>query len=181
MSDAGKKVIFFILIGVLYGILQLLTKGIVCHSDNKAKGVLAMACIVIGLLSFVLAEAIGLFKHTRKSGEGYEGVGNNKKDLGGSGENLNIGFGDLLSISQGKECRGGLYLHSGDSPTSKMCRKLAESKGGMEQIQRYNCGTGYDNMPGGRFEYDVLSGNNWENDQCASKSGNCGYDNNSFY
>ena len=54
--------------------------------------------------------------------------------------------------------------------------------GGIEEIQRYDCGAGFEGMPGGRFQYTSISDDSWNNDRCNTENTDAGdsYNNNSF-
>jgi|LauGreDrversion4_2_1035121.scaffolds.fasta_scaffold458999_2 hypothetical protein len=73
---------------------------------------------------------------------------------------------DFWDVSDYAKCKGGAYFWQGDSPTSKMCRELAETPEGRIGISSYNCPTGYVGQPGLPFYYSPLSGDKWTNERC---------------
>lgn len=73
-------------------------------------------------------------------------------------------------ISPAALCKGGPYFWQGDSPTSKMCRKLASTEEGRVMLSGYNCPVGYVGQPGLPFYYTPLSDDNWQNRRCDSKN-----------
>ena len=79
------------------------------------------------------------------------------------------GTENFWDVTPAAKCKGGPYFWQGDSETSKMCRNLASTPEGLEQIAAYNCPTGEIGQPGSKessFIYTPLSGDNWTNEQC---------------
>ena len=73
---------------------------------------------------------------------------------------------DAWGISLAKLCAGGPYMWQGGSPLAKKCRKLASTRKGRNEISRYECGVGYNGMPGGNFKFTPLSNDCWKNTRC---------------
>jgi hypothetical protein len=63
--------------------------------------------------------------------------------------NLNFGI-------DGRLCQGGPYTWQGSSKRAVACRQLASTPEGMDEIQRYNCGTGYSGLPGKGFKFTPI-------------------------
>jgi hypothetical protein len=80
------------------------------------------------------------------------------------------GFWD---VSEYAKCRGGSYMHQGDSEQAKKCRELAETPEGRCGIASYNCSKGYNGIPLAPFVYTPLSNDKWQNERC-SESKDCG-------
>lgn len=57
----------------------------------------------------------------------------------------------LLHITPAKTCRGGLYLHQGDSDEAKMCRTMIETE--PEKIAAVSCCNGTFGMPN-KYQYE---------------------------
>lgn len=58
-------------------------------------------------------------------------------------------------------CRGGAYMHQGNSPVSKMCRDLEKTPEGEYMVAQYNCPGGFQGMPLGQFKYTANTDSNW--------------------
>jgi hypothetical protein len=83
------------------------------------------------------------------------------------------GFWD---VSPAAQCRGGVYMHQGDSEQSKMCQALFDSPEGRCQVASYNCPVGYNGIPLNNFTYTPLSNDEWRNERCdATKTEGCPY------
>jgi len=68
---------------------------------------------------------------------------------------------DTFEITLGKRCRGGAYLHQGDSELSKKCREL-----GFDN-NVFDCPKTDKGMPlYPKFEYTPLSNTQWKNERC---------------
>ena len=69
-----------------------------------------------------------------------------------------------FELEPGQACRGGEYLHQGDSPQAKMCQQLDATNPG--EASKWNCGNGYFGSPHlvSDFEYSHLSNDFWKND-----------------
>jgi hypothetical protein len=79
------------------------------------------------------------------------------------------GTENFWDVTPAAKCKGGPYFWQGDSETSKMCRELASTPEGLEQIAGYNCPNGEVGQPGSKeaqFVYTPLSGDDWTNEQC---------------
>ncbi len=59
-------------------------------------------------------------------------------------------------------CRGGAYMHQGNSPEARMCQKLAETAEGRGEIAAYNCPGGFEGMPLGQFKYSANTNSDWK-------------------
>lgn len=75
----------------------------------------------------------------------------------------NEGFWDITDAAR---CKGGPYFWQGDSVTSQMCEKMAETPEGRVAISGYNCPSGYVGQPGLPFYYSPLSNDKWQNERC---------------
>lgn len=74
-----------------------------------------------------------------------------------------------FEISPGALCKGGVYMHQGDSPEAQMCRAMAQTPEGRNELAAYNCPTGYIGQPGRQFVYSSDSNDNWKSDKCTDK------------
>ena len=148
----NRRMIFFVITFLMYFMVTKLYEKIIPTSNFNL--------IITGLM-FTLA-IFGLFYLTRMDREGYT-------EYTGVGVDLSRGSGyvsgqvkgcsaphDLFTVSPGKLCRGGWYMNQGDSCRAKMCQKLASTKEGQEELTRYNCGPGFNGMPGCGFEYTPM-------------------------
>jgi hypothetical protein len=72
------------------------------------------------------------------------------------------GFWDITPAAL---CKGGAYMHQGDSETAKMCQEMAKSVDGRAAISSYNCPTGFTGVPRVPFEYSPLSDDNWQDER----------------
>lgn len=71
----------------------------------------------------------------------------------------------LFHVSPARQCSGGLYLHTGNDPRSKMCRKLLTNQKGCQAIENVNCPSGFHGR-NVNFEFTPDSGPNWQNERC---------------
>ena len=79
-------------------------------------------------------------------------------------------------VSPAAQCRGGAYMHQGDSEQSKMCKALMNSPKGRCQVASYNCPVGYNGIPLNNFAYAPLSNDEWRNERCDdTKTEGCPY------
>lgn len=175
VSSTFKKVIFFILVGVFYMFFFLLThKFTMDLSKTSSKFLLLMTCLTLSLSLFTSTEILGLFG----KGECYsfDSAGKPVYDSRYV-EKLSIAPPNTLedscrncnnfSITPAKKCMGGWYLHQGNSPEAKMCQEMANTPEGLDEINRYSCGSGeFIGMPAHGFNYTPLSNSQWNNDRC---------------
>jgi len=136
-----KEVIFYILLGVFYVIFFLSTTRLYQQSTSSiTKGLyVGMSAFMFTLIFIGYSKITGLFN--------------------------NEGFNYCPSPGP-KLCRGGAYTWQGDSKRAKYCRKLASTPEGLDQINRYNCGDGFNGMPGNGFKFTPISNDCWRNERC---------------
>ena len=77
-----------------------------------------------------------------------------------------MSYNNNFEVTPGKLCRGGPYMWQGNSKKAKMCRRMAESKEGKKQINRYQCPSGFSGMPLNNWSYTPVSGPGWQNQRC---------------
>lgn len=133
-----KQVIFYILIAVFYVFMFLSTSLLII--DRKFMTKKAVFIVSMSTLIFVLS-MYGFLSAFSVSTEKF-------------------------SITPGKLCRGGPYTWQGNSPRAQMCRQMYSTPEGKAEIDRYQCGTGYNGMPGKGFVFTPLSNNRWCNERC---------------
>ena len=168
-----KKIIFFVLIGVFYLFLSLLSHTYTCNlSTNKYKFMLFIEAIIIALSAFCVSKIMNICPSGEHYDATYQKFG---KFLGDKNDSNSLSNG--FTISQGKLCRGGDYFQQGDSPRAKMCQEM--SKSNNEEINRYDCGPGFVGMPSHKFEYTPISNNQWNNSRC-NEPASSDVDNNSY-
>lgn len=144
MKSSLSKILFFILIGVLYIVFFLATNYFyVGKSSSVTKGAILVSAAIIFSLVFV-----GYAQVTKLFPEGY----------------CDTGLG-------AKACRGGPYMWQGTSPRAKFCQALASTPEGREKIASYECGAGYSGMPGKGFQFTPDSNSTWNNARCDTPSG----------
>ena len=68
---------------------------------------------------------------------------------------------DAYPVPIQDRCRGGEYMHQGDSKESRECRDLIK-QGVIKECQK-----GFNNLPLAPFEYTPQSDDNFENKQCS--------------
>ena len=173
VSSTITQIGFFLLAFILYLAFVYFTRSSVCSFDtsNSSKTVVIFVAIIYTLALFGY---IKIFKPF--SAEHYQ-----YQKCKGSGVPCTCGKGnDPWEISAGKLCRGGPYTWQGNSPRAKMCRQLASTQKGRDEINRYDCGAGYTGMPGGRFRFTPISNDFWNNTRCDQAS-SCNVEDNGIF
>jgi len=141
MNQSSREVLFFIFAAVLFFALI-----VIVHTQyNKDKGLpYGMTAILAIVYTLILVFVFYIGKI-----EGREG------------------FADKFwDISPAAQCKGGPYMHQGDDPQSKMCRRLMASEKGRCAIAAFNCPVGYNGAPMNKFVYTPLSNDSYENERC---------------
>jgi hypothetical protein len=153
MSTSLTKILFFILLGVVYIVFFLASNHFYVGTKSSiTKGVILVSAAIIFSLAFV-----GYSQVTKLFPEGYcpSGLG-------------------------AKTCRGGSYMYQGNSDRAKFCQELESTPEGQAEINRYDCGKGYNGMPGNHFEFTPDSNNLWNNERC-NTAGGCNPENNGIF
>jgi hypothetical protein len=160
-----SEIIFFVGVGVLFYILSsgilLIKKG---SMGNLAKYITPFAFTLV---------AVGLF-YLMGLGTSRDGFCTSTGPMpcsmtGSCGDpaafsvkaGCNTPTNDLFQVSEAALCRGGLYLHTGNSPQNKRCQELITSEGG----DRLNCPNGEHGRPI-NFEFTPESSDTWQNERC---------------
>lgn len=146
MTSSINKGIFFIILGIIFIVFFYATgffyMQVRSGSSFKKNVIIFIAAIIFSLFFIGYSEITGLFK------EGFE-----------------------VSQSPGaKLCRGGPYMWQGDSEIAKYCRSLAATPEGKAEIDSYECGKGYNGMPGNGFKDTPMSNSCWKNEMCTEGS-----------
>jgi hypothetical protein len=150
----AKQIIFFVFISLFYTFMLVATNQL-----TKTSPTLSVTSIMIYIFSamvFLLA-IFGYIEVAKLFPESYH-----------------------YQTSPGKLCQGGAYMMQGNSTRAKMCRQMASTQAGKDEISRYNCGVGYHGMPGGGFKYTPISNDCWENERCNNPS-SCDIDANGIF
>lgn len=135
-----KKTIFFILISVFFMVFFVISKYLTnCNLTTTSGKVMLFVSSAI-----FSASMLGMYVLTGLSGESF-----------------------TFEVTPGKMCQGGPYMWQGNSKTSKMCRKMAETSTGQKEINRYDCGVGFMGLPEHHFDYTPISNDDWKNERCA--------------
>ena len=138
-----NKVIFFIMLGLFFMLFFYLTGFCYLRTDPtssiKRMVVVLLASVIFSLLFVVYTQLTDLFKK-----EGFH------------------------FTSGAKKCRGGPYMWQGSSEKAKFCRNLASTPEGADEINSYQCNTGYTGMPGCNFKFTPMSNDLWQNEMCDS-------------
>ena len=157
MASTTNRVLFFVMLGVVFAIFFLATRYFYSSTDSttsfKRGGIVIMASIIFSLFFVGYVELTGLIK----------------KDVS-----------NFCPSPGPKLCRGGPYMWQGDSERAKYCRKLAATPEGEAQIKRYECGKGMIGMPGCGFKYTPMSDDCWRNQRCDSPAG-CDIESNGIF
>lgn len=139
MSTSLSKILFFILIAVLYIVFFISSNHFYNGTTSDIKrGLILLSSAVIFSLVFV-----GYAQVTKLFPEGY----------------CDGGIG-------AKACRGGSYLYNGDSPRAKFCQALASTPEGQAEIDSYECGSGFSGLPGKGFQFTPESNSMYNNERC---------------
>lgn len=173
VSSTITQIGFFLLAFSLYLAFVYFTRRFVCSFDesNSSKAVVIFVAIIYTLAMFGYIE---IFKPFKSENYQYE-------KCKGPSDPYTCGKGnDPWGISVGKLCRGGAYTWQGNSPRAKMCRQLASTQKGRDEIDRYECGAGYNGMPGCGFRFTPISNDCWNNTRC-DQAPSCNVEDNGIF
>lgn len=133
-----REMIFFLLLPFLYYFSGKVVNYWVIDSNIPYEKSLLYMSIIFAILIFVIFSLM-------KTGVNQE---------------------NFWDIDPGARCKGGAYMHQGDSETSRMCRAMAKTNEGRCAIASYQCPTGYIGSPRAPFVYTPVSDDNWKNEMC---------------
>lgn len=169
VSTTIAQIGFFILAFALYLAFVYFTRSSVCSfsASNSSKAVVVFVAIIYTLALFGYMK---IFKPFNTEPYQYE------KCKGCSGSCTCLGKG----ITPAKLCSGGPYMWQGNSPIAKMCREMASTQKGRDEISRYECGTGYIGMPGDNFRSTPVSNDCWKNARCDGST-SCNVEDNGIF
>jgi hypothetical protein len=148
MSSSTNKIILFAMLGIFYVIFFVATASVYLGTFplSLKKGAILFTAAAVFSLFFV-----GFLKLMDFKPEGFE----------------------YCPSPGAKLCRGGPYMWQGDSEIAKYCRDLATTEEGKTEIDSYECGTGFNGMPGCGFKDTPMSNNCWQNEMCNDLSDGC--------
>jgi hypothetical protein len=151
MGKTAKEIIFFVLVGLIYGLYFIFSHKYACAlNTGTGKITLTVTSIIFGLTIFGMAQIMGLFKS-----EKFKNFPMNQ-------------FGSKYSINP-RLCQGGSYMHQGPSYRASMCRAMASNPKGAAMIASNQCRNGYVGMPKTPFIFTPESNSCWKNERCNSQ------------
>lgn len=183
MLSTALEIIYFIIIAILYGAFTYFQcyKDSVMNTTQKIKlfGWTAGFVILSGLIYLGMKGICGGCGGEKYSAK-YSSSRYTPRYTTDPSSNSSQAPNQLC-ISAGKLCRGGAYMHQGNTATGKMCQELAKTQAGRAEIDRYDCGTGFEGMPGCGFKYTTISNDCWQNERCQGCQGSCNDEDNGIF
>lgn len=158
-----SKIGFFLLAFVLYIGMVYFARGSI-YTFEKSIVSKMIVLIVAGTYTLALFSYIQIFNPFCSEGYQYKYQKCDGRPCGCSGED------QKWAITAGKRCMGGPYMNQGNSPRARACRELARTQEGRHEIGRYECGVGFNGMPGNRFEFTPISNDQYKNERCMPKN-----------
>jgi len=174
VSTTIAQIGFFLLAFALYIAFVYFIRSSVCSFDtsNSSKAVVVFVAIIYTLALFGYMQIFKPFNT-----EPYQ----NEKCKGYSGSCTYRGKASTpWGITPAKLCAGGPYMWQGNSHNAKMCREMASTQEGRDEISRYECGAGYIGMPKNNFRFTPISNDYWKNARCDG-SPSCNVEDNGIF
>lgn len=143
MTIETNKIIFFVMLGLVFMFFFYFTGFFYLKTDHNSPSkkmiIVFISSVLFSLFFFGYTHLTNLFKK------------------------------ESFHFSPGaKICRGYPFMWQGSSEKAKYCQNLASTPEGKKEIDSYECGNGYNGLPGNSFEFTPMSNSMWKNEMCDS-------------